>query len=320
MTDNIEENDDENNEEQQQGYTESAKESAEAFGKGVGKIAMAPPKLAWMSLEGILIGVTRVVPGGSKLWKKVIKIGYGNLKQTSGCDRILHVMKQGRIIHRPIYWNSERRRWETKNGGNWWNGGQQHNYLGPGNVPCSWAASRATELGSQVQSEIAEALDVGAGREVYRDATLQIDNVTLDAKNLGNGSGNPSAVADGGTRGLSSYVTVRNPGVLQDYVIDLNEIHSDDEGNLADGRLVSMESYYETYPETIDSEEMQNQEDRGILAAMKDDNMWKKAMWFMALAFAFVLLWEFGPAVLGNLLGGAGGGSAGGGGGGIPMI
>lgn len=287
------------------------RDGAATVGAGIGKILILPPKLTWLTLEGVALGITRPLPGGSKFWQKWIKIGYGNLKRASGADRINHVMKQGHIIHRPIYWNSEHDRWETKNGNNWWNGGKQHTYLGPGNTPCAWAASEATELGNQVQAEVAEALDIGAGASLYTDAKVTIDNVTLSMGQQGAGSG--QAMADGGrSQTLTSYVNVDNPGVLEDYVIDLHELFVDDEGNVADGRLVSMEKYYQTYPETVDSEEMQKQEDRGILAAMKDGNAWKKALYMMIAAFVFVLAWEYAPALLGMA-----GGAAGGGGGGI---
>jgi len=107
-------------------------------------------------------------------------------------------------------------------------------------------------------------------------------------------------------------VTAQNAGFLEDQVVNLADLYYDDEkGELADGRVVSMESYYETYPETIDSEEMQKQEDRGKLATMNDRNHWKIALYFMAAALAFVLLWEFLPQFL------SGGGGGGGGGGGL---
>lgn len=303
------------------------KSGSEGIGKGIGTVLKTPPKLIWFATEGVLLGITRVIPKGSGFWQKWLKIGYGNLKRASGADRINHVMKQGQILHKPIYWNSERKRWETKGGHEWWNGGQQHLYQGPGGTPCSWAAGRATELGNQVQAEVAEALDIGAGREVYRDAKVQIDNVTPAADISANGAGgdDPSAIADGGVaagNSITSYVTTRNPGILEDYVIDLNQLFQDDSyDDLAAGRLVSMESYYETYPETTDSEEMQHQEDRGILAQMSDDNDWRKALYFLIVACAFILLVLFGPKLLGmtgSVAGGAG--AAGGGGGGIPLI
>ena len=284
-------------------HSSDAKDVGREFGYGLGLIGVAAGSALWKTGEGVLIGVTRVLPGGSKFWQNWIKIGYGNLKRTSGADRINHVMKQGHILHRPIYWNSAFDRWETKDGGNWWNGGKQHLYTGPGGVPCSWGASRATELGNQVQAEVGEALELGAEQDLYASAQVHIQQMTVDAQ------GGGRARADGGSPVLSDTVTVRNPGILEDQLVNLDGLYADDASDdLATGRLVSMENYYETYPETVDSEEMQKQEDRGLLADMNDGDTWKIALYFMAAALLFVLAWEYLPSLLGSGGGGGGGG------------
>lgn len=291
------------------GWRETATNAGHGVGRTIGMGVAWPFKaaglLAWSAGEGVLLGVTRVLPKGSGFWQTWLKVGYKNLKRASGADRINHVMNQGHILHKPIYWNSQKDRWETKNATNWWNGGQQHNYVGPGGVPCSWGAARATELGNQVQSEVAEALELGIERDLYRYANIEVQHMDVDA------GGQTGAIADGGQPALSGQVSVSNPGFLEDQLVNTNALFVDDRfDDLAEGRVVSMEAYYETYPETVDSEEMQKQEDRGLLANMQDDDLWKKALYLMALAFAFVLIWEYAPVLLGS--GGGGGGGVGG--------
>lgn len=286
-------------------------ESARSAGAGIGMALVWPLKAgavsAWKGGEGLLLGVTRVLPKGSGLWQRVITIGYKNLKRTSNADRIGHLQKQGNLLHRPLYWNNDRNRWETKSGANWWNGGKQHTYIGPGGVPCVWAASRATELGDQVQSEVAEALEVGATQDLYTDAEVTIQQLTLDA-GADQAGGQGGAIADGGNPVMSTNVTVDHPGILADQVTDLGTLYRGDGADEpAEARLVSMERYYETYPETTDSEEMQHQEDRGLLAQMNDGDKWKIALYFMAAAFVFVLAWEYLPSLLSGGGGGGGG-------------
>lgn len=285
-------------------------------GTQVGRMIATPPWLAgvalWKGAEGVIYGLSRALPRGSGFWQKWIKVGYKNLRRSAGADRINHVMKQGHILHRPIYWHEDRQRWETKGGTNWWNGGKQHLYQGPGGVPCSWGASEATELGDQVQAEVAEALELGYGADLYRNARVSINQMTIDADGVDSGN---QAVADGGLVEsqepvMESTLSVDHPGFLEDQVVNLAALFTDaDYDDIAEGRLVSMEKYYETYPEQVDSEEMQHQEDRGLLAQMNNRNTWKIALYCMALAFAFILLWEYGPQMLGMAGGGGGGGS-----------
>jgi len=284
-----------------------------------GTVAMGiilPTKLVVNGVIGTVRGFTRVIPGTQSIWKRVIRIGYNGFYKSSGADLVGHVMKEGRLKQVPMTWNNEKHRFEAGDG-DWWlaPGENEHTLLGPGNTPCAWAASSATNLGTQVQAEVAEALDFGYGTRLFTNA-----NVTfLTIKNedgAGGAASSQQAMADGG--GVTKHISVEQPGVLDDHVVPISKIYDDGEGNEAAGRLVSMEKYYETYPETVDSEEMKKQEDRGRLAEMDKGEITSFAIKMMLLAALIIAIVLLGPDVVQYLLGSGGGG--GGGGGGFPGL
>jgi len=298
-------------------YFAIAKSKTRASGAWIGgTIAMGillPMKLAINGVVGTARGFTRVIPGSQRIWKRVMRIGYNGYYKTSGADMIGHVMKEGRLKHAPLTWNNDHNRFEGPDD-SWWlaPGENEHTLLGPGNTPCAWATSKATNLGTQVQAEYAEALDIGLGTAVYRDANVTF--LTMEEPSAA--SGGQTAVADGG--GVTQHISVENPGVLEDYVVPTSPLYEDDDGTECENRLISTWKYYETYPETVDSEEMKKQEDRGRLAEMDRGKAFNFAIKMMLLAALIIGIVVLGPDVVRFLLGSGGGG--GGGGPGLPGL
>lgn len=277
---------------------------------------LLPPKLVLSGIEGTVRGFTKVIPGAQRIWGGVIRAGYKGYYKASKADLITHVMKEGRLKQVPLTWNNDHHRFEDPDG-NWWlsPGKNEHTLLGPGNTPCAWAASEATNLGTQVQAEVAEALDMGYGTRLFTDADVTF--VTISEEDAAGAGGAQQAMADGG--GLTQHMTVEHAGVLDDFVVPVDPLYRDDDGERVSGRLVSMEKYYETYPETVDSEEMKKQEDRGRLAEMDRGQAYKFAIKMMLIAALIIAIVYLGPDVL-RLLFGSGGGGGGGGGGGLPFL
>jgi len=293
--------------------TGTARRGGTWLGSTLAMGVLLPPRIVLYGIEGAVRGFTRVVPGAQRIWKRVIKAGYNGLYKSSGADMINHVMKEGRLKPVPLTWNNDEKRFEGPNGEWWLAGGEnEHTLLGPGNTPVAWAAAKSTNLGTKVQAEVAEALDLGYGTRVYTDAEVTFVTVQNDQAGA---AGSQQAVTDGG--GITQRMTVTNPGVLEDYVVPLDPLYQAEDGTEAAGRLVSMEKYYETYPETVDSEEMKKQEDRGRLAEQQRDmgSLVIKLMLLCALIIGIVVL---GPDIVAYLFGNGGGG--GGGGGGMPFL
>lgn len=242
---------------------------------------------------------------GENLWRNLIKAGYkGLLKSTKNADAIMHVMHKGQLIHEPVAWDNEEQHYRTHDKENWWNAPDEssHLYTAYSAVPTMWASSSANHVGDHVQAEVAEAMEFGNDRPLYKKPTVKTE--TLEAPPAaGQGSG---ARADGGNVAVTT-ATVENPGRLEDFVVPLGDPGGGDVG----GRTVSGNKYYSTYPETTDTEEMHQQEWRGRQAERDMDEMMDRIQKIVLYAFVAVLgtvaLFVLGPKIL-NSTGGSGGG------------
>jgi hypothetical protein len=236
-----------------------------------------------------------------RLGRKAVKKGLQMMwKSSSDIDAIGHIMIGGAIKHVPLSYNYEKSRWETLNDEDpeFWNDQSEANnqYRIAGNVPTVWASSKTNELGSHVQAEVAEALDLGAGRDLYTDA--QVNHIKVEGANPGpNG-----AIADGGQAQQQGreWVDIHDPGSLEDQLVDL--------GSGSSARVVSMNKYYETYPEKTDTEEMKRQEWRGIESAKDDEELREMMLKLFMIAGGIVVLSFAAAFILPELLGGGGSG------------
>jgi len=252
------------------------------------------------TILNLLLFVTRLVPFSWRMWRGFLNAGYrGMYKSSKKIDEIGHIVIDGQIKHVPLRYNHERGRYETiEDEPEWWESPAEadNEYRVAGSVPTVWASASTNELGSHVQAEVAEALDLGNDVAVYQDATVQ--HVTVEDQRAG---GSQQAVADGG-RGRSEYVHVSNPGSLVDRVVDLS---SD-----GDAKLISLEKYWQTYPSTEDPDKMEQERTIGRLME-RDEDLKDYAMKMLLIAVGGIVgvtaILVLGP----RLLSGGGGGGGG---------
>jgi len=256
----------------------------------------------------ISLMLSRLMPGSTRMWRSLLKASYKGLyKSSSSVDCIGHIMVGGEIKHVPLTYDYEQERYKTlSDDPEWWetpSEAESEYRVGP--VPSVWASSTENELGSHVQAEVAEALEVGQEEFVCTDATVQ--HVTVEQT----GPIEDGAVADGGqaVQQRQEMISVEDVGKERDWLAVLDW---DD----ADARVVSMDKYGDTYPETAASEKMDRERQLGRLME-KDRDLSKYAMKMLLIAGAIVIgalaVVFIGPSLLGSggvVSGGGGGGGA----------
>lgn len=258
----------------------------------------------------VLLLATRFVPLSQRFWRGVLQAGITGLHKTAGGDAINFVVDQGRIRPEPVKFDRggsdspvDDPRWIDQHGNFWKSPDEAKSTYLMGKIPVVWSSSKGNELGTHVQAEVAELLDLGKDRELYESATVSHVKMKNELPN-----GDPSAVADGGVASnqWQEYVTVEDPGTLSDVLVDLNEGLAGGDA----GRVVSMEKFYEVYPSTPGSEEMQTQFMLGQLAERDQGAQLRFAMKVMLIALGVIAIVVLGPPIVSALFGGGGGGGA----------
>jgi len=246
----------------------------------------------------ILLMVTRLLPFSAKFWRGLINAGYKGLLKTSGGDALGHLMVGGELQHHPLEWDHEEGQYRTVAGEEFWNSPDdaRNHYRGPGNTSCVWASAGSTELGSHVQADVAEALDMGQGRDLFQAA--EVTQITADQQ------AGQAALSDGGvsrTQQPDGVITVNNVRGWEDKLVDISQS--------ADARVVSMSKYAEIYPERTATDEMNRQEQRGRLAEMDPGARKSFILKVLLIALGIIAVVVLGPPLVGALLGGGGGGA-----------
>lgn len=241
-------------------------------------------------LVSLLIGFSKILPFTERFFRGLIGAGYRGLYGTTSSDAIGHIKVGNELKLVPVTYDYDKQRYENQHG-DYWNVASEgdYEYRVAGKVPAVWASAASNELGSHVQAEVAEALDVGDHQPLY-DADV---DVILDAQ-----SGAQGAIADGG----QGYRLNVDAGEWVDELVDLSVT--------GDARVVSMEKYYETYPSVVAPEEMKMQEERGKMSE-SDKDYAKLALKMMLIAMAIIAIVVLGPTALELLFGGGGGGDGG---------
>jgi hypothetical protein len=240
----------------------------------------------------MLISVTKIIPGTTRFWRGLLNAGYRGLHSSSDADAIGHIAVGNEIKHVPLEYDYDKKRYENEHD-DYWNVASEgdYEYRVAGRVPAVWGSAASNELGTHVQAEVAEVLDVGDEQYLYADPNI---DVVLDAQQGQGGQG--QARADGGMQ-----VNWRDMGMFDDALVDLG----------GENRIVSMNKYYETYPSVVAPEEMQLQEWRGRQAEQNRD-YGKLALKMMLIAAAAIAAATMGPPAVQALFGGGGGGGGGG--------
>jgi hypothetical protein len=242
----------------------------------------------------------------------MLKASYKGIRKSTGADVLAHVAMGGEIKHVPLVYDHEESRYKTMSDEpEWWEtSGEYQDRYHVGNTPTVFCSAQANDIGDHVQAEVSKALDLGQSEYLYKDA--QVRNVEVHQPDPSADA--RDAVTDGGngtvTGRTNTFVTVEQPGSLHDRVVDLT-------WGDAEGRVVSMDDYHETYPATSDPKKMDEERQIGRLME-KDGDMSGYAMKMLLIAGAVVVL-SLAVVFIGPELLGAGGGGGGGGGSMLPL-
>jgi hypothetical protein len=260
--------------------------------------AIAWPFVAIAGLLGsIAFGMTRLVPKRTAIYQKMIKLGYKGLYKKTGAHVIANTIYGDKeMVPRKAEYDSDEGNLETDNG-EWWtaSSGLQPVFLG--DVPIVYGVADDHELVNPIAARIAEAVDLGPQRwQAVRETTAGYAPISADS---GAGArGTAAAVTDGGVAGelgLSS--------TFDDLWLDVSNPIDDN-----DGMIVSLQKAYELHWDQGSSEEMENQETRGMLAVMDPRSDRKKALIYVLLFAAGIALGMFGPSLAASIAPGDGGG------------
>jgi len=211
------------------------------------------------------------------IWETALARSYRGYFKATDADAIMHVCDGNQIRHEPVEWSHERERWEHVDDENvYWNAaaeGRNEYRATDKQIPSVWAAAESHEVGSHVQAEVAQALDLGAERELWTDATVaHFDPRMIEEE---------GAVTDGGAR-YQDRISVEEPGEFVDELVPIGSGAHGDRG--ASGAVVSMRKYQEVYPSTPGAEELKQQEIRGRLAEQEnEEDLVKTALLYAGL-------------------------------------
>jgi hypothetical protein len=289
---------------------ESGASRPRQIGERVGAGAAAIPALILSLLGGIAFGILGKIPKRTAVYQKMIKMGYTALYKKTDAHVVANtVYGDGKLIPRPAEHDKETGHLETNNG-EWWTATSGLRPVRIGDVPVVTGVADHHELVDPVAARIAEAADMGPSRYVRTTRTAEgVEPAAIADTPGADDATNGHAVADG-----SGGVQPAIPCEFDDIWLDTSNPVDDN-----DGMIVSMSKAYELHWDQGSSEEMENQETRGMLAVQETGNERKTAMIYLliflgGMAAAWGLL---GP--LAGAVGGAGGGGGGGGGIGIGL-
>lgn len=255
---------------------------------------------------------------GEKLWKKLAMGMLAKYHAASGGDRLgLVEYPNGAVDFHPVKYVpaekcdvDEDPGWRAKGVDKSWDPSKAGEAeLRLGDVPIVPLPSDSHRAASYAEASIAEAIDQGEFRPVYRVDEAHLE-ATIDMTG-GTGAGQPGAVADGGEVQDIRFDPRSSP-IFEDYLVSIGG----DDG--AEGTAVSFNKVQEMYKENATSEEMRKQETRGFLAGRSARDWGAMAIKMMAIAAIIVAIAYLGPPFVNGLFGGGGGG--GGGGGVIPVL
>lgn len=167
-------------------------------------------------------------------------------------------------------------------------------------VPLDADSWRAT---STLEARVAEAVDMGETRPLY-----DVSEARLTAEfDLGDTPA-ADALPDGGEAQADLQFQPRSTPVFSDMIIDLGSEEYD-------GQAVSWRKTQELLTETTTSDEMERQEQRGLIAGMSRKDIKSLMLKVMLIGGAVALAGLIGPELVTAIFGGGGGG----GGGAIPI-
>lgn len=276
------------------------------IGEEVGRSIAAIPLFIITTIIGIFGGIGRGIlgklPKRTGVYRKMIKLGYQGMYKKTDAHMVANtIYGDGEMIARPAQLDSDTQTVETSNGEEW----TVENGIHPvriGDTPVVTGGADDHELYDHIAARVAEAVD--ASTKNYQE----VKQTPQGHKPVDTQASRQQAVADG------SGVLTEPSNTFDDIWVDISNPNEDN-----DGMIISMAKAYDLHWDKAASEEMENQETRGILAAKDPTGANKKALIYVALLLGGIALGLFGPALASQLAPSAGG-ATGGGGGGIAIM
>lgn len=266
---------------------EKLEEAKEAGDKAAG-LYLAPFQAFFAMLVGIGVGISRRIPGRTRIQMWMVETGIEGMWRTSDAHMICMTIYGDRaVVPRPAQLDSEDGKLKTNNGEEWSVEEVQPCRLG--DAPVVWGVADDHELTAPVAARIAEAVD--------RDwRNVQAVKETSEGISPADYQSPQQAVADGG---------VANREPFDDVWIDARNSNRN-----ADGMIVSMSKAYDLHWSQSSSEEMKKQEDRGRLAEMDPEKYENRGIKMLIVAGIAFSLGLFGPALARRIAGAGGDGGS----------
>jgi len=281
--------------------TDDESDPGEPTGKAMARIVLWPFLAIAGVAKGFVWGILGIFPKRTAVYRRLIKAGYQGLYHKTDAHVVANtIYGDGAMIPRPAEVDSETGNLETNND-EWWTVENGLETTRVGDVPVTTGVADHHELVDHVGARVAEAVDMGGHRyQPVEDNGQGVEPVDLDADGR-----RTQAATDG-----AGQLAPRPSNTFDDIWIDVS---NPEPAN--DGMIVSMKKMYQMHFDRAGSEEMEQQETRGILAA-QDPKSQARMTLYVALALgAGVALGLFGPALASQLAGASGGG-----GGGVPIM
>lgn len=268
------------------------------LGKALGGVVLFVTSMA----STFVYTLTKFLPFiGQKFWKGAVQTCVRRYQKSAGADVVAFVHREGgKLEPAAAKWQDgddigDKPGWKVVGEEKVWDPGAEGRgveRLGKADVILADEAS--FEIADPLKMRVSEALDLEKVEPLLVNPTLQQTFVTAD----GDVSGS-QAVADGGAV-QQGPITVdpMDMAAFDDFAIDLSPNNPD-----ADGMRISARKYKEMDLNKTGSEEMKNQETRGLLAGRAGTDRKSFILKVVLAAFGFVLLWEFGPSILAAIFG-----------------
>lgn len=266
--------------------SEKARQAGESVGRAIAAIPLALLSFLGSIVTGVVGAIVGKIPKRTGIYRKMIVAGYEGIQKNTGAHVVANtIYGDGKLVPRKAEVDDDKGHVETANG-EWWTTPSGLHPVRIGDAQVVTGVADDHMLVDHIGARVAECVDLGPQRR---------QNVSETAAGYAPASvTSPStAVADGG---LSSQST------FDDIWLDIS---NPEPAN--DGMIVSLDKHYEMHFDQGSSEEMENQETRGMLAVMDPRGNKMQSLIYVLLFAGGIGLGMFGPSLAAQLAGTAGG-------------
>jgi hypothetical protein len=256
--------------------------------------------------------VDRIIPGSHKLYLGLVKFGLKRAKASTGADIIgFRPDASGGLKPDPMQLQRETGpanapKYKAKSDSQKFDPGPESvssEFIGK--TPVGFFVEDPPRQTSLLEARVRDAIDLDNYDELYTDANINLTEVILPDNT------DPQAIADGGMASVDADnviqrdVSVQKSVLPDDALIDL----SSGSGN---GSRVSWRRVNDILHERVSTEEMQMQEERGLIAGKSGEEVKKIMKWALMAIVAVVAILVLGPDAVSYIFGNGGGGGGGG--------